>query len=227
MWFGDAVGLQIQMNRDGNLTIKAFGLQLAMPLMAAMEWLQVRSTDPEVVRTLLSNAFVKKRVMWQPLHLENASFVQTSLDHLEPVLRDSAKHFTGGRSQADKVLGAYLEHWANSVHLCAKAVRDGVDAERDPANTGMDMDARDFYLGPIGYMRLNAYPAVTMLLNALPPDDLVRCHAVGQLTAGITDLRQYAGRYEFSEEKMKQVGFFPGTAYQVSENFGLPPDLTL
>jgi hypothetical protein len=197
-----------------------------MPVGAAMDWLRVQSKDPQVVRNLLSDAFVLRRVMWKRLEMESADYVLSSLTGLEPTLRRSAKDFAGRRSDADKVLGAWLEHWANAAALCAKAVRDGVAEERDPANTGMDMDARDFYLGPIGHMRLSAYPAVTMLLAALPEADPVRDDAVGHLKTGIDDLRRYAQRYEFSQEKMEQLGFFPSSTTKGSA-FGLPPDLKL
>jgi hypothetical protein len=78
----------------------------------------------------------------------------------------------------------------------------------------------------INQVGMSAYPAVNMLSVALPEADPVRINASEHLKAGIEDLRRYANRYEFSPEKLEQLGFFPGQAEKVGA-FGLPPGLGL
>jgi hypothetical protein len=226
MWFGDALGLQVKLDAEGTLTIKAFGAELTMPVGAAIDWLKTRSKDTRIMRNILSETFIVPKVMWFPLERETPQWVEASLNVLEPALRRWADDFASRRSEADKALGSWLVHWANAAALCAKAVRGGVAGEGDPADTGMDMDARDFYLGPIGQMRLNAYPAVTMLLVALPEADPVRIDAAMHLQAGIEDLRSHANRYKFSPEKLEQLGFFP-RQIEKGVSFGLPAGLGL
>jgi hypothetical protein len=51
-------------------------------------------------------------------------------------------------------------------------------------------------------------------------------HAAEHLKAGIEDLRSHANRYEFSKEKLDQLGFFPGQV-EKGVSFGLPPGLGL
>ena len=176
MWFGDALDQQVKTGAKGWLTANAFGAELTIPVGAAIGWLKAK--DARLMREVLNETFIAPRVMWSPLERETPERVLESLGKLEPALRTRAKEFRKQHSEADQALGAFLEHWADAACLCAKAVRDGAKKGRDPVNTGMGTNARDSYSGPIGAMRLSAYPVVTMILAALPETDPVRIEAV-------------------------------------------------
>ena len=224
MWFGDALDQQVKTDADGWLTANAFGAELTIPVGAAIDWLKTQ--DARLMREVLDEAFIAPRVMWSPLGRETPERVLESLGKLEPALRTRAKEFTKRHSKADQALGAYLEHWADAACLCAKAVRDGAKKGRDPANTGMGTDARDSYSGPIGGMRLSAYPAVSMVLAALPETDPVKVEAVRRLEEGVEDLRRDARRYRFSQEKLDRAGFIPSSGPR-SLDPDAPPEMVI
>jgi hypothetical protein len=224
MWFGDALDQQVKADADGWLTAHAFGAELTIPVGAAVAWRETE--DARRVREVLNETFVAPRVMWSPLERETPEQVLESLGKLEPALRTRAKEFRKRHSEADRALGACLESWADAACLCAKAVRDGAKKGRDPGNTGMGTDARDAYWGPIGGMRLSAYPVVTMILAALPEADPVRIEAVRRLEEGVEDLRKDARRYRFSQEKLDRAGFFPSSGPQ-SPDSDAPPDMVI
>ncbi|MBD0273822.1 MAG: hypothetical protein ICV73_18080 [Acetobacteraceae bacterium] len=90
----------------------------------------------------------------------------------------------------------------------------------------MGTDARDSYSGPIGGMRLSAYPVVSMLLAALPEADPVRTEAVRHLEDGVEDLRRDARRYRFSQEKLDRAGFVPSSGPQ-SPDSDAPPEMVI
>ena len=222
MWFGDALDQQVKADADGWLTAHAFGAELTIPVGAAIGWLKTR--DARLMRGVLNDTFIAPRVMWSPLGRETPEQVLESLDKLEPALRTRAKEFRKRHSKADQALGAYLEYWADAACLCAKAVRDEAKKGPYPANTGTD--TRDAYSGPIGGMRLSAYPVVTMLLAALPEADPVRTEAVRHLEDGVEDLRRDARRYGFSQEKLDHVGFFPSSGPRSSDS-DAPPEVVI
>ena len=224
MWFGDALDQQVKADADGWLTAHAFGAELTIPVGAAIDWLKTR--DARLMREVLNDTFIAPRVMWSPLGRETPEQVLESLDKLEPALRTRAKEFRKRHSKADQALGAYLEYWADAACLCAKAVRDGAKKGRDPVNTGMGTDVRDSYSGPIGGMRLSAYPVVSMVLAALPEADLVKVEAVRHLEDGVEDLRRDARRYSFSQEKLNHVGFFPSSGPRSSDS-DAPPEVVI
>ena len=224
MWFGDALDQQVKADADGWLTAHAFGAELTIPVGAAIDWLKTK--DVRLMREVLNETFVAPRVMWSPLGRETPEQVLESLDKLEPALRTRAKEFRKRHSKADQALGVYLEHWADAACLCAKAVRDGAKKRQDPVNTGMGTDARDAYSGPIGGMRLSAYPVVSMVLAALPEADPVRIEAARRLEEGVEDLRRDARRYRFSQEKLDRAGFFPSSGPR-SPDSDAPPDMVI
>src|SRR4029453_3518869 len=129
-------------------------------------------------------------------------------------------------SKADQALGAYLEYWADAACLCAKAVRDGAKKAGDSANTGTGANARDSYLGPIGGMRLSAYPVVTMILAALPDTDPVRSEAVRHLEEGVENLTRGARGFRFSQEEFDRDGFCPSSGPQ-SPGSDAPPEMVI
>ena len=224
MWFGDALDQQVKADANGWLTATAFGAQLTIPVSAAIDWLKTK--DARLMREVLNDTFIAARVMWSPLGRETPEQVLESLDKLEPALRTRAKEFRKRQSKADQALGACLEYWADAACLCAKAVRDGAKKEPGPMNTGTGTNAWDSYLGPIGAMRLSAYPVVTMVLAALPEADPVRVEAVRHLEEGVEDLRRDARRYRFSQEKLDHVGFFPSSGPR-SPNSDAPPGMVI
>ena len=224
MWFGDALDQQVKADADGWLTAHAFGAELTIPVGAAIGWLKTR--DARLMREVLNDTFVAPRVMWSPLGREPPEQVLESAGKLELALRARAKEFRKRHSKADQALGAYLEYWADAACLCAKAVRDGAKKERGPKDTGTGANARDSYSGPIGGMRLSAYPVVTMLLAALPETDPVRSEAVRHLEDGVEDLRRDARRYGFSQERLDHVGFFPSSGPRSSDS-DAPPEVVI
>src|SRR5215213_6840433 len=165
MWFGDALDQQAKADAKGWLTARAFGAELTIPVGAATDW--PKSKDARRVREVLNETFIAPRVMWSPLERETPEQILEGLGKLEPALRARAREFRKRHSEADRALGAFLEYWADAACLCAKAVREGAKEGRDAANTGTGTDARDAYSGPIGGMRLSAYPVVSMVLAAL------------------------------------------------------------
>jgi hypothetical protein len=187
MWFGDALDQQVKTDAKGWLTATAFGAQLTIPIGAAISWLKTK--DARLMREVLNETFIAPRVMWSPLERETPEQVLESLGKLEPALRTRAKEFSRKpHSEVDQALGAFLEYWADAACLCAKAVRDAAKKGRDPVNTGMSTNARGSYLGPIGGMRLSAYPVMTMMLAVLPEADPVRSEAARHLEEGVEDL---------------------------------------
>ena len=224
MWFGDALDQQVKTDANGWLTANAFGAELTIPVGAATDWFKTK--DARLMREVLNETFIAPRVMWSPLERETPEQVLESLGKLEPALRARAKEFRKQHSEADQALGAFLEHWADAACLCAKAVRDGAKKGRDAANTAAGANARDVHLGPIGDMRLSAYPVVTMILAALPETDPVRVEAVRHLEEGVEDLRRNAQGYRFSQEKLNREGFFPGSGPQ-SPGSDAPPEMVI
>jgi hypothetical protein len=90
----------------------------------------------------------------------------------------------------------------------------------------MGANAQDTYSGPIGGMRLSAYPVVTMMLAALPETDQVRSEAARHLAEGVEDLIRNARRYHVSQEKLDRVGFFPSFG-QRSPDSEAPPEMVI
>ena len=224
MWFGEALDQQVKTDAKGWLTAKAFGAELTIPVGAAIDWLKAK--DARLMREVLHETFIAPGVMWSPLEQETPEQVLESLGKLEPALRTRAEEFRKQNSKADQALGAYLEYWADAACLCAKAVRDGAKKARDSANTGTGANARDSYLGPIGGMRLSAYPVVTMILAALPETDPVRSEAVRHLEEGVENLRRDARRFRFSQEKLDRDGFCPSSGPQ-SPGSDAPPEMVI
>ncbi len=224
MWFGDALDQQVKADANGWLTAKAFGAQLTIPVGAATDWL--KNKDARLMREILNETFVAPKVMWSSLGRETPESDLLSLGKLEPALRTRAKEIRKQHSKADQALGAYLEYWADAACLCAKAVRDGAKKGRDPANTDTGTEARDAYSGPIGAMRLSAYPVVTMILAALPEADPVRIEAARHLEQGVEDLRRDARRYRFSQERFDREGFFPSSGPR-SPGSDAPPEMVI
>ena len=93
-------------------------------------------------------------------------------------------------------------------------------------NTGTGTNAWDSYLGPIGAMRLSAYPVVTMILAVLPETDAVRIDAARRLDEGVEDLRRNAQGYGFSQEKLDREGFFPSSG-PPSSGSDAPPEMVI
>ena len=224
MWFGDALDQQVKTDAKGWLTATAFGAQLTIPIGAAIDWLKTK--DARLMREVLNETFIAPRVMWSPLERETPEQVLESLGKLEPALRTRAKEFRKPHSEVDQALGAFLEYWADAACLCAKAVRDAAKKGRDPVNTGMGTNVRDSYLGPIGGMRLSAYPVVTMILAVLPEADPARIEAARHLEEGVEDLRRNAQRYRFSQEKLDREGFFPSSGPR-SPGSDAPPEIVI
>ncbi len=224
MWFGDALDQQVKADANGWLTANAFGAELTIPVGTATDWFKTK--DARLMREVLNETFVAPRVMWSPLERETPEQVLESLGKLEPALRTRAKEFRKQHSAADQAFGTCLEYWADAACLCAKAVRDGAKKGRGPMNTGTGTNARDSYSGPIGAMRLSAYPVVTMILAALPEADPVRIEAVRHLQEGVEDLRGDARRYRFSQERFDQEGFFPSSGPR-SPSSDAPPEMVI
>jgi hypothetical protein len=224
MWFGDALDQQVKTDANGWLTANAFGAELTIPVGAALGWL--KSKDARLMREVLNETFIALRAMWSPLEREAPERILESLGRLERALRARANEFKKQHTKADEALGAYLEYWADAACLGAKAVRDSAKLGRGSGDTGMGTNAQDTYSGPIGGMRLSAYPVVTMILAALPETDPVRSEAARHLEEGVEDLRRNARRYHVSQEKLDQVGFFPSSGRR-SPDADAPPEVVI
>lgn len=146
--------------------------------------IQALSDQREALETLLSDAFISRRVMWMDLRRERPDYVVKSLKDLAGIMRGAARQFADTKRKKDVGLASVLLAIANEAEVGMKLVCEGIEDERDPANTGMDASAADYMNRAIIDVRKAAYPLIELLVTLLPETSPVRIQAASTLQNG-------------------------------------------
>ena len=81
---------------------------------------------------------------------------------------------SANRHRRDRFFSSLLSDWWVATQKGLQTLRDGEYAERDPANTGMDVSAWDYLADALIEARKPAYKAAAALVDALPANDPLR-----------------------------------------------------
>ncbi|KWC42426.1 hypothetical protein WL51_03555 [Burkholderia ubonensis] len=117
----------------------------------------------ELIGQMLSDSFITRRVMWIDLTREVAKNTALSLDELAGILKPYRKKFENSSRRIDREIGPPLLAWENQCRISARNIRDAIETERLPENTGIDGYASEVMDDEIVLVRKVGYPIIELL----------------------------------------------------------------
>jgi hypothetical protein len=158
----------------GPITIKG----LRIPVLKAL------AKDSAAIENILSLMFIQREVMWEDYRAESVPKCIGSLRSLQGLCEKAASDFNATGKEQDKIISTMCRGWANQCDAAASDLEGGLDAESDPANTGMGVSARDYIPDALGTLRKKTYPTIEFLIGLLPEKNMVREQATEVLNRG-------------------------------------------
>jgi len=155
------------------------------------ETVKALSSNQLVIESLLSRHFVQRGVMWEDFRREEVERCIRSLRDLQKLSETQAPAFAETKKPEDQMLSSMLQAWANECDGAAKLLESGIENERDPINTGMDMSAQEWIPNVLGTFRKATYPFVEMFIALLPETNPVKAQAAERLRRGKDILVKY------------------------------------
>jgi len=177
-------GLKIDLKgKSASLTLPFVTIE-NIPLAAAKEL----SKDEVRLARVLSDCVVTRRVLWEDLKRELASYALESLDQLAASLTKELADIDQSNRKSDKVLGLLLRQWANQTTLAIKDIRDAISFSEESKRTEYE---REYMWEPeedarkaVALYRTRAYPIAVAISGFLPKDNPIREEAEVKLSAG-------------------------------------------
>lgn len=189
IWKLIGLGLEVDLEKKsymvklGPLAVKGISFKTVKAL----------SSQPAVVEELLSKHFIQRGVMFADFRRESIDDCIRSLRELQTLNQAQAAALLITKKPDDKLFSTMLSAWANECDKAVTYLEAAVEDERDPINTGMDINARDAIPWALGEMRKAAYPTVELFAQLLPGGSPIRVQAIASLAQGKDVLVRHFG----------------------------------
>ncbi|TWB21115.1 hypothetical protein [Nitrospirillum bahiense] len=151
------------------------------------------ASDEATIERILSEMFIKRAVMWIDFRRERVSDCIASLSELEQLCGKTAEEFSATGKDADQIISSMCRGWECQCHEAIAILKSGIEEERAPENTGMDISATDYIPDALGDMRKKTYPLIQMLIELLPEESEIRTIAKEKLVYGKDELIRHYG----------------------------------
>jgi hypothetical protein len=149
--------------------------------------------DHGTVSNILSECFIRRKVMWEDFWREKAEYCKQSIDEMKDVLEDKAREFRKTGEAKDAQYADMLEAWANECVEASKSFREAIDQERrdrEDYQSGAIIESGDIWRADsrireiLDPFRQRTYPFVNAFIQLLPKDSEVKKQAQKQINSG-------------------------------------------
>lgn len=149
--------------------------------------------DHGTVSNILSECFIRRRVMWQDFTREEAEYCKQSIDEVKDALENKASEFRKTGKAKDARYADLLEAWANDCVEASKSFRDAINAEqryREAYQRWELLESSDIFRAKwsipeiLGRFRQRTYPAVDAFIQLLPDNSEVKNQALEKINFG-------------------------------------------
>lgn len=151
--------------------------------------------DPELIEKMLSEFFLTRRIMWHPTENEDAGKLRGGLTDMTTSI-DEFRTLLATDSQGNKLPMRLLSEWSGPGARAAAELKMAVELEeqsrRDPTDSGAFLEAKAEFPRIMGAFRAQTYPIVSLLVDMLPPGNVLRARTKDKLEEGTNYLiREY------------------------------------
>jgi hypothetical protein len=187
IWKLVGLGLEVDLEK------RTYTIKLGPLAIKGLTFKTVRalSASPQAIEDLLTEQVVQREVMFADIRREEVQDCRDSLRELQALCKSQSSAFAATKKSEDEVFSTVLRAWANECDEAANHLESALRDENDPADSGMDTNARTAIPPAIGKLRIATFPSVEMFIDLLPEGNPIKAQAAEKLNAGKDVLVKY------------------------------------